>query len=265
MVWDSVLPNFGIRVTEHGHKTFFVMRRLHGKLKRWNIGRFPVFEITGAREKAREFLQDISKGIDPSIKEYKQRREQEQRHNDTFEAVTKEFFKKHTSKLRRGKEFEAAIRRELYPRWGMLPISEITRRDVVAVLEEISDRGHAYAAHHLLSYIRKFFNWAIARDIYGLQASPCDRLKPSEVIGKKQVRQRVLNESDIFHVYAAAEKLGYPFGHMTLMLFITGQRLREVAEMSWSEVDLKNAIWTIPPERRKNDSSHIVPLSPIAV
>ena len=35
--------------------------------------------------------------------------------------------------------------------------------------------------------------------------------------------------------------------------------------MRWSEVDLDNAIWTIPAKRAKNGSTHIVPLSPLAM
>ncbi len=49
------------------------------------------------------------------------------------------------------------------------------------------------------------------------------------------------------------------------MLLITGQRLREVAEMHWTEIDLDKALWTIPPERMKGDAAHEIPLPPVAV
>ena len=49
------------------------------------------------------------------------------------------------------------------------------------------------------------------------------------------------------------------------MLLLTGQRLREVAEMTWQEIDLDKALWTIPPERMKGDAAHEVPLAPMAV
>jgi len=49
------------------------------------------------------------------------------------------------------------------------------------------------------------------------------------------------------------------------LLLILGQRLREVAEMSWAEVDIDQAIWTIPPERMKGDAAHEIPLPQIAV
>jgi integrase len=35
--------------------------------------------------------------------------------------------------------------------------------------------------------------------------------------------------------------------------------------MSWSEIDLDRKLWTIPAERMKSDSSHVVPLAPEAI
>ena len=57
----------------------------------------------------------------------------------------------------------------------------------------------------------------------------------------------------------------YPFGPFVRMLLVTGQRLREVANAKWSEFDLDNALWTIPPGRMKGDAAHEVPLSPLAL
>jgi integrase len=45
------------------------------------------------------------------------------------------------------------------------------------------------------------------------------------------------------------------------LLLLTGQRLREVSEMAWSEVDLDKALWTFAPSRMKNGAAHVVPLA----
>jgi integrase len=133
------------------------------------------------------------------------------------------------------------------------------------MLEETVDRGKPHVAHHLLAYTRKLFNWAIAREIAGLQTSPCDRLKPNEIIGKREPRQRVLSDEEIRAIWAATEEVGYPLAPLVRLLLITGQRLSEVAEASWREIDLDTALWTIPGERMKNASPHTVPLSGIAL
>ncbi len=56
-------------------------------------------------------------------------------------------------------------------------------------------------------------------------------------------------------------RLGYPYGPLIRFLLLTGQRVNEVAGMSWSEVDFEKALWTIPKERMKSDRAHIVPLA----
>src|ERR1700730_8192835 len=265
MIWDSAVPSFGVRVSEHGKLTFIVMRRLHGKLARRMIGQYPIMTLAKAREAALGALRDIERGIDPKEKKEAEARAEAHRRANSFASVAEEFITRHVRKLRSGTEVEAAIRRELIGRWGASPITEIGRRDVVHMLEEVADSGRPYAAHKLFNYASKLFGWAIARSLYGLEVSPCTGIKTSEVVGKKEPRQRVLNDVEIRAVWTAAESLGYPAGSFIKMLLVSGQRLREVAEMHWAEIDLDKALWTIPPERMKGDAAHEIPLPPIAV
>jgi len=52
---------------------------------------------------------------------------------------------------------------------------------------------------------------------------------------------------------------------MLEFLILTACRSGEARGMVWSEVDLKNAVWTIPPERMKAKLPHRVPLAPRAI
>ena len=45
------------------------------------------------------------------------------------------------------------------------------------------------------------------------------------------------------------------------LLILTGQRLREVSEMEWKEIDLDAKLWTLPAARAKNGVEHSIPLS----
>jgi len=265
MIWDSAVPSFGVRVTDKGKLTFIVMRRLHGKPVRRVVGEYPITPLAEAREAALAALRDIAKGIDPKEKETVRKREEARKRADTFAAVAEQFIAKHTSKLRTGGEVEAAIRRELIAKWGERPITEISRRDVVELVEAIADSGRTYAAHKIFAHASKLFAWALARHIYGLETSPCVGVKTSDLAGKKEPRQRVLSDGEIRALWQATGGLDYPASPFVRMLLLTGQRLREVAEMTWREVDLDKALWTIPPERMKGDASLEVPLPPIAV
>ena len=109
------------------------------------------------------------------------------------------------------------------------------------------------------------FNWAINRGVYGLDVNPCDRLRPSTLIGEKASRQRVLNDAELLAVLKGIGALGYPYGPLVGLLLLTGQRKAEVAEARWKEFDLDKRLWTIPQERFKSGSEHHVPLSNNAI
>jgi integrase len=189
----------------------------------------------------------------------------ERRRANTFAVVAEDFIGRHVSKLRSASDVESTIRRELIPRWGARPITDLTRRDIIEAVEEIADSGRLHTAHNSYSYISKIFSWTVARGTYGLEMSPCAALKRSAIITPRKPRQRVLNSAELRAVWNAAEGLGYPLSPFVRLLLLTGQRLNEVAQMLWAELDLDKALWIIPPERMKCDAAHEVPLSPIAI
>ena len=67
------------------------------------------------------------------------KREQQKREADTFASVAEIFIKRHVKSLRWARAVESTIRREMVARWGDKPIRDVTRRDVVEMLEEIVD------------------------------------------------------------------------------------------------------------------------------
>jgi integrase len=60
---------------------------------------------------------------------------------------------------------------------------------------------------------------------------------------------------------AAAGNLGYPWGDCVQLLILSGQRLREIADLSWREVDLDDRLITISGKRMKGGRAHEVPLA----
>jgi integrase len=66
-------------------------------------------------------------------------------------------------------------------------------------------------------------------------------------------------------IWNACDRLGWPYGPITKLLAITGQRLSEVSKARWNEFDLEAGIWVLPSHRVKNGVEHTVPLSGTAV
>jgi integrase len=259
---DALVPGLAVRVMPSGLRSFVLVTRFPGSKNptRRALGAYGAVTLDTARERARVWLDLIRRGIDPQIEEERQRTAELRKQAHTFAAVAEEYIRVHVSKTRQAAAVELSIRKEFIARWGERSIASITSHDVLAVIDAAVDRGSPYQAHNLLAYAKSLFNWAINRPNYGLETSPCDRLKPKQIIGKKQARQRILIDAEVKALWASAETMGYPYGPLLKLLLITGQRLNEVARATWGEFDLDKKLWTIPAERMKAGASHTVPL-----
>ena len=113
--------------------------------------------------------------------------------------------------------------------WNGRPITEISALDVLAIIEAAKNRGAPYQAWNLLGHAKRLFSWAIAKHCYGIENSPCDRIKARDILGKKSPRKRVLRDNEFRAVWQAAEATGYPYGPLFQLLLLTGARKSELA------------------------------------
>jgi integrase len=255
-LWDAVLPGLGLRVAspstrnEGGSKTWFVRYRIHGAQRRLKLGTYPTLGLSEAREAARYVFTELGKGIDAA-----EVRDKPQ--NSTFSEAAEEFVTRYAKQNnRRWKETDRILKRYIPPEWGRRPIADISRRDILALLDRMMDRGTPVMAKQTHATVRKLFYWAESRGI--IDASPCVRI-PAPAHATE--RDRVLTDDEIRAVWVACHDLGWPFGPLIRLLLLTGQRKGEVATMRWRDLDLDAARWTIPRESTKGDRAHEVPLS----
>jgi integrase len=263
-VMDIETRGLGVRVNDKGRTIFILVTRYPGKKTsaRRTLGEYDTMSLAEAREKARNWRKLMGNGIDPRVDIERRKNEEARRQENSFASVAEDYFSHiKRQKLRRAREVESEMRRELVSRWAKRPITDITRHDVVAVVEETMKRS-TWQAHHVLSYATRLFNWAIERGTYGLESSPCDRMRPTRLIGPKDARTRILSDVELRTLWRVAGRLGYPFGPLIQILMLTGQRRSEVADARWSEFDFKRRLWNIPAARMKADAAHVVPLTP---
>jgi integrase len=78
-------------------------------------------------------------------------------------------------------------------------------------------------------------------------------------------RDHILNHEGLTAIWAACDKMGWPFGPFVKLLIATGQRRDEVAHMAWSDLDLERRRWILPRELTKAERVHEVPLNNLAM
>jgi integrase len=259
-IWDSDIPGFGLKITRGGAKVYLLQYRMGGRgtpTRRYTIGRHGApWTPEEARNEAVRLLGLVRDGVDPMAQK---RASATAPTMTTVADVIAEFLERHASKNRSVNEVRRSLQRDVVPAWGDRPITDITRRDIIALLDGIAGRAPVQA-NRVFSMLRKLFNWCVDRDI--LPTSPCVRVKPP---GQETDRDRTLSDDELKRVWRAADLLGWPFGPATKLLILTAQRRDEIAMVRWNEINLEGALWTIPAEKSKNGQAHEVPLSPAAL
>jgi integrase len=265
---DAIVPGLSLRVTDKGHKSFVLIARFPSHPQnptRRAIGNYGAISLEQARQRAREWLELVGGGRDPKIEEARRKAAEQRRHGNTFAAVAAEFLERHASGLAKKAEAKRIVEGEFVKRWGARPATDIMPEEVAAAIRAIVKRGAPYQAHNALGWIRTLFNWAIGTHEFGITSSPVERLKPKALIGERKARERILTDAELRAVWDAAEAMGYPYGPIFRLLILTGQREREIADMSWPEVDFAERLLTVPAERMKGGRAHEIPLTRLAV
>jgi len=227
------------------------------------LGKYPEITLKEARSAAREASRLVAIGEDPGLQRFEARHKAAQGRRNSFAHVANEFVERHCKKHNRTwQKTENNFNKYVLPHWGMRPMSTITPRDCVELIEDIAENSGPFMANYVRANIRTLFKWAVQREI--VNNNPCADT-PRPIKGNQAERDRVLSDDEVQSVWEASGKLGYPFGRIVQMLLLTGQRKSEVAKMKWPDVDLDEKVWRLRRDQTKADRAHDVPLSPMAI
>lgn len=254
---DTKASGLGLRVSHTGRLVWFVVFRVKGdpKLRRLTLDPYPTLTLAEARERAHNVTLEASRGQDPAAEK------QADKEAMTFAELAAEYLERHAKKTKRSwREDERTLAHDLLPAWARRKAHEVTRRDVIALLDAIADRGAPIQANRTRALVSKIYNWAIGRDL--VENNPCYQVR---AVATENQRDRVLSEDEIRAVWRAFDGLDPLMAALFKLRLLTAQRGGEVETMRWTDVDLGAGWWTIPAEFAKNGLSHRVPLAPVVV
>jgi integrase len=264
--WDKNMPGFGLRVSYRGTKAWTALTRLHGKLIRITLGEWPTMGLADAHQAATTAKRQAKSGIDPREVQRQLQSKADEARTLTFGAMADQFLERYAKprlKPRTIEAYTAALKGERAQAWQDKPIASVTRRDVMALLDNLEAKGKHATAKLALAYLRKFFGWCAERD--AIREVPTYRIRLN---GMVKPRERALSLDELHQVWKAAGKIGGTGGALVKILILTGQRRHETSVMRWRDLaglENGNALWSIPGEVTKNHRPHDVPLAPEAV
>jgi integrase len=244
-----------VKVTPKGRKVFLVMYRLGGagsRLRKYTIGPYGRVTLPMARAQAQKIFAARLDGRDPAEEKKQSRRRLVV---DAMDDLVETFIRERVSPIRTAKKISNLLRRDVLSHWGTKSIHEIKKRDVIELVNEISQRN-GHAGYRLLKTLKTFFRWCVGRAV--IDFSPAEGI-PTQ--WREVSRDRVLTDQELAAVIVAARRLPWPFGGIVEFLALTGQRREEVTQLKWPEIDPDIRTWCIPGTRTKNGKVHIVHLS----
>lgn len=266
---DELCPGLVLRVTERGAKSFSVIYRvageggvtdagrpLAGPQRRVTLGQWPSTSLSTAREMARSILTKADAGSDHRVERAEALMV---RRSNTFAAVLERHIAQDAARtISSWQNVERVLRLHVVPKLGDVPMGDIRRADVHAILDELVVDEKVGTAREVRKQLSRIFNWAADREI--IAANPISGMKRLDLANNSEAG-RALSDIELRAIWLAAEELRYPFGTMYQALMLTGQRRAEWAFCRRSEIDLENRTLELGRTRFKSRREHIVPLS----
>jgi integrase len=240
-IWDT-LPNFGVRISPGGAKSFVVLLGRSGH--RHTIGRYPVISLQDARTEARRLLAERTLGRHSS-------------RNITFERALPLFIAaQYQGKRERSrKETERLLRRHFLPKFRSDRISNITTERLSEILDRLEDTPSIQ--RHALMAIGTFLRWGV-RGRY-LTHNPSEGIK----FAKGKSRTRTLSDEEILLVWRATKEPS-TFNKIVRLCILLGQRRGEIGNLRAEYIDWQKQTITFPPEIVKNNREHTIPFGKLA-
>jgi integrase len=190
----------------------------------------------------------------------------------TFKQCAEAYVAAHRAGWRNDKhaaQWSATLETYAYPTLGGLPVASVDVGLVLKVLEPIWSTK-SETASRLRGRIEAVLDWAKVRG-FREGENPArwkgniDHLLPARAEVKAVEHHAALPYAEIGAFMAQLRNQPGMGAFALRFAILTAARTGEVLGTRWDEIDLKNAVWTIPAGRMKAGREHRVPLSSPAV
>jgi integrase len=263
-----------IQVAPTGSKSWILRATVGTKRRDIGLGGYPDVTLAAARERAREARDMIRQGIDPveQRKAVRAALAAQQRRGLTFREAVDRYCAAKLGELRNTKhkaQWRSTLDAYACPMLGDMLVDDIRVSDVQRALEPIW-AGKTETASRLRGRIESVLAWATVAghrtgDNPARWKNNLDAILPKPTKLAKVTHQPALAlgaAPDWFADLRAREGIAT---RALEFLALTAARSGEVRGATWSELDLKAGLWTIPATRMKAGAEHRVPLTAEAV
>ena len=255
-------------------KTWVFRFQLNGKRRLMTLGNEAEISVQSARAEAADLVIKVKRGIDPIDHKQKENaaKKIETIKSLTFEGLAGEYIETHRSGWKSAKhanQWASTLEQYVYPVIGAKPPEQVTTDDLLMILKPIWN-SKTETASRVRNRIELVWSYAKARKLCqgenpAAWRGHLDALlpKPSKV---KTVRHHpALEPERVSHFINALRSVPGHGARCLELVILTATRSQEARLAQWKDLDLDNAIWTIPAANMKASKEHRVPLSDTVV
>lgn len=234
-IFSEDIPGFGVRVEPSGTKAFFLKYWTGARQEMKTIGKFGQLTVQEAEQEARRLLGMVAGGENPAqaLRGF--------RAQDTFGEFAERYMAEYSSKKNKPRtqaDNRRLLDRYLLPAWRNLKLSDIRRRDVVALQAAIA---RPYEANHAMRLARTMFNRAVRWDL--IESNPAALIEQAP----ESARRNPMKPDAVAAFARALNAEPNPyFKGLGWMLLFTGMRPGEALGLQWAQVDLADGIAHLP-------------------
>lgn len=148
--------------------------------------------------------------------------------------------------------------RELETKFGSQKLTEISHEGLRMLTDTIVERGAPETAVHTRDIVLQIYRWVVER---GLNVEkPTNLVRPTS-IARFEPRDRTLSPAEIRLIYMGRIGTSPSIRAAGKLLLLTMVRKSELTNATWNEINFSKALWTIPKERMKRRTPHLMFLS----
>lgn len=259
-----------LRVTSPSARSWVFRYMREKKAHEVGLGPYPAVSLAEARKRAAEARQLLAQGRDILIERASAKAAQaaEVAKAVTFKDAAERYIEAHKAGWKNAKhaaQWTTTLKTYAYPLIGESPVQTIDTGLVLKVLEPIWTTK-TETANRLRGRIESVLDWARVRG-YREGENPArwrghlEQLLPAPSKVQRVQHHAALPYADLPKFMEALRAQDGVSASALEFAILTVARTGEVIGAKWTEVDLKEKVWTIPAERMKAGKEHRVPLS----
>lgn len=237
------------------------------KRRKTSFNTYPQTTLAIARDKRNAFVKLIREGIDPLEQKQeikKEINEENQRRKDTFEKIALEWHTNYKTEVTENyhNKLERALELYIFPFIGSKPISEVTRIDLINILQTLKDKDLLETANRTFMILTKIYMYAVTLEKvpHNITADIDKKVILGKIVKKhyptftkeKDIKGLLLSIDD----YDGEISTQYAL-RILPYLFVRSFNLRN---MLWEEIDFKKSEWIIPSNKMKTKKEFILSL-----